>query len=261
MAPRRVPSRALGEDVPVSVLLPPSYGTAAETRYPVLYFLHDALGNEKTLQARGVSARLEAAMKDGTLPEMLVVAPRGSGSWYIDSFDGRKRYGTFLDEELVPWVDASYRTLPVRASRAVAGISMGGYGALRWALRGPERFAWVGALSPAVLQLTHNNVAPLGFFQKLSLTKVFGKDERANVYRANDLYQVLLEDPSLARRLPPISLRAGQADEYHIDMLSVYLSKYLSAMGATASLTIEQGTHDWEYWKVSLPALLKDLPF
>ncbi len=106
-----------------------------------------------------------------------------------------------------------------------------------------------------------NAVATLGFFQKLSLTKVFGKDERTNVYRANDLYQVLLDDPSLARRLPPISLRAGRSDEYHIDMLSVYLSKYLSAMGATASLTLEQGTHDWEYWKVSLPALLKDLPY
>ncbi len=258
---RRVPSRALGGDAAVSLLLPPSYGASPGTRYPVLYFLHDALGNEKTLLARGVAEQLEASMRAGSMPEMIVVAPRGSGSWYIDSFDGRQRYSSFLDEELVPWVDAGYRTLPVRASRAVAGISMGGYGALRWALRDPGRFSWVGGLSPAVLQLTSRAVSELQFFQRLSLTKVFGKDERTNVLRANDLYQLLLDDPSLAGRLPPISLRAGLDDEYHIDMLSVYLSKYLSAMGATASLTLEQGTHDWGYWKVSLPVLLKDLPF
>jgi hypothetical protein len=138
-------------------------------------------------------------------------------------------------------VDATYRT-PRPGLRAVAGIPWVTARPLAPAAPSVSR----GALFPAVLQLTHNNVAPWGFFQKLSLSKVFGKDERSNVYRENDLYQVLLDDPSLARRLPPIFLRAGKDDEYHLDMLSVYLSKYLSAMGATASLTIEQGTHDWE---------------
>ena len=87
-------------------------------------------------------------MAAGRLPEMLVVSPRGVGTWFTDAHDGRARYGAFLDRTLVPFVDGAFRTLPRRSARAAAGISMGGYGAVRWGLRSPDLLVVTGACRP-----------------------------------------------------------------------------------------------------------------
>src|SRR5262245_15385671 len=101
----RVPSAHTGTPVPVVVITPPSYDTALDRRYPVLYFLHDAQGDESILAERGVARELVAAMERKELPEHLIVSPKGSGTWWVDSYDGQTRMATFLSDELVPYVD------------------------------------------------------------------------------------------------------------------------------------------------------------
>ena len=93
---------------------------------------------------------LEKDMREGRLPEMLVVVPRGVGTWFVDSSGGGSRYATFLNRTLVPYVDARYRTVASRGSRLVAGISMGGYGAFKTAFAYPERFAAAASFSGAL---------------------------------------------------------------------------------------------------------------
>jgi hypothetical protein len=114
---RLVSSPALSRDVRVVVQLPPSYDSSPARRYPVLYFLHDGFGNENVLARRGLATRLDAEMAAGRLPEMLVVSPRGVGTWFTDSHDGKVRYGTFLDASLVPRIDGEFRTLARRSAR------------------------------------------------------------------------------------------------------------------------------------------------
>lgn len=241
----------LPEPVPVTVLLPPGYRARPGTRFPALYFLHDALGDEDVLVRRGVAAALAAEMAAGTLPEMLVVAPGGKGSWFTDSRDGRSRYGTFLDRELVPAVEARFRALGRRDARAACGISMGGYGAIRWALRSPETLGVAGGLSPAVQQMSWTSLRGVPFFVRRSLETVFGRSETESSFRENDLYQILLSDPGLAARAPRFVLRCGTGDKYRLHHMTSFLDRFLRATGATSEVVLEPGGHDWGYWRAA----------
>ena len=112
------------------VIEPPSYARSPSRRYPVLVFLHDGYGNVRTPDRRGVAAELTARMSDGRLPEFLVVAPGAPGSWFSDSFDGKRRWEEFLTGDLLREIQNRYRVLPGKAARGITGISMGGYRAI-----------------------------------------------------------------------------------------------------------------------------------
>ncbi len=247
-----VESAALGASVPATILLPPSYEGAAGRRYPVVYFLHDARGDEEVLERKGVAARLLAEMEAGRLPELLVVAPRGNGAWFVDTFDGTSRYGEFLDRELVPWVDVRFRTLARREGRAAAGISMGGYGALRWSLRRPELFAVAGGLSAALQPMSLRMLEEVPFFVRPSLSRAFGSAWGANDFRRNDLYQLLLDDPGLAARAPRFVLEAGTGDRYHLGEMASFFDTFVRAAGGRSETVLEAGDHDWSYWRRAL---------
>ncbi len=254
-----VPAPGLPGPVPVVVTLPPSYALEPGRRFPVLYFLHDAQGSEEVLVKNGVDTALLQAMRDGTLPEMLVVAPRGKGTWWVDAYDGSRPMATFLADGLVPWVDARYRTIPERRARAAVGISMGGYGALRLGLTRPGLFAVVGGLSPAIQQLTWRTMQELPFFLRPGLKGVFGSDELENGFHQNDLYEILLDRPELRHTAPEVLVRCGTEDKYRLSEVAGFFDRYLGVMGVSRELVLEPGVHDWPYWKRSLPALAADV--
>lgn len=255
----RVPSEHVGEPVPVRVLLPPSYARDEGRRYPVVYFLHDARGDERILERKGVARALLDGMRHGTVPEMIVVSPRGKGTWFVDAHDGRRRYASFLSEELVPWVDRSFRTVADRSGRAVTGISMGGYGALRWALSRPDLFSAAGGLSPAILQLNWQGIEKLPFFVRPSLKRVFGGSATDNALAVNDIYGLLLSRPELSENAPHVLLRCGTEDEYRLGDLVGFLGKYLDAFGVANDVALDPGAHDWAYWRTSATEMVTAL--
>lgn len=147
----------------VRIYLPPSYASAPERRYPVVYLLHGitdpltvwtvpwsddeiAYGTIQNLMDRGVA--------DGLLQDMIVVLFDARtpffGAHYVNS-PVKGNWQDFLTQDLVSYVDANYRTLSRRESRGVMGHSMGGYGALRTGLDRPDLFSAVYGLSPSVL--------------------------------------------------------------------------------------------------------------
>ena len=243
----------------VLVLLPPSYEGSGTRRYPVLYFLHDGQGDERVLLRRGVALQLLAEMRSRTIPEFLIVTPRGVGSWFVDSYDERSRYERFLSEDLVPFVDGKYRTIPERRARLAAGISMGGYGAIHWGFLHPELFAAVGGLSPAIQQLDWRGVQALPFFIRPSLTRVFGRSAGKNHMRQNDLYDILLSRPAVSRDAPEVLVRCGLQDKYRLGEISGFFRKFLGAVGVPNDIVVEPGAHEWSYWSQSLPKLIADL--
>jgi enterochelin esterase family protein len=138
----------------VPVYLPPSYARSPERRYPVAYVLAGFTGRGRTLLNDGpwspaLDDRLDRLIAEGS-GEMIVVMPdcftRLGGSQYLDS-SATGRYATHLVEELVPWVDGRYRTLPERDHRGIVGKSSGGYGALVLGMRRPETFGAVACHS------------------------------------------------------------------------------------------------------------------
>ncbi|HSB64755.1 MAG TPA: alpha/beta hydrolase-fold protein [Thermoanaerobaculia bacterium] len=250
---------ALPEAVRVVVMTPPSYRSDPARRFPVLYFLHDGRGDENVFFGQGLADALEKDMREGRLPEMLVVVPRGVGTWFVDAPGGGSHYATFLNRTLVPYVDARYRTVASRGARLVAGISMGGYGALRWAFAEPDLFCAAGGLSPAVEQMCWPAVQAMPFFIRPSLERAFGIDPVKNVLRQNDLYAMLLDDPLLAARVPFLHVRCGTEDKYRLGEIVSFLDRYLDAFAIPHSVVLETGVHDWPYWRRVFPEFVRTL--
>jgi S-formylglutathione hydrolase FrmB len=258
-----VASPGLAAPVRVLVMTPPSYDEEPARRFPVLYFLHDGGGDENVLFREGVADALDAGMREGRLPEMLVVSPRGVGTWFVDAPSGGpdapSMYATFLTKSLVPFVDARYRTIAARGGRLAAGISMGGYGALRWGLAEPGLFSAVGGLSPAIQQMCWPAVQAMPFFIRPSLKRAFGGDPVKNVLRRNDLYAMLLDDPGLAARAPFLYARCGTEDKYRIAEIMAFFDRYLGALGVAHEVVLETGVHDWPYWRRVFPEFVRAL--
>src|SRR5499427_7174040 len=123
-----IPTSTLPSANEVLVVRPPSYDASPQRRYPVLYFLHDGYGDGRTLERRGVAAEALRRMREGSLPEFLIVAPDGPGTWFSDSHDGKTLFEQYLVKDLPEAIAGRYRVLPGAPARGITGISMGGYG-------------------------------------------------------------------------------------------------------------------------------------
>ncbi|MCZ8116295.1 alpha/beta hydrolase-fold protein [Silanimonas sp.] len=148
---RIIDSAAVGAPASYHVLLPPGYANVPPRRFPVLYWLHGTGGGLLGLPT--VAGRFDAAMRAGDMPPMIVVFPYGlaSGMW-VDSRGDNSRVESLLIDDLIPHVDACYRTFAAREDRILEGYSMGGYGVARLGLRHPELFAGVLMLAAGPLQ-------------------------------------------------------------------------------------------------------------
>jgi S-formylglutathione hydrolase FrmB len=238
----------------VLVITPPSYDRDRGRRYPVLYFLHDAYGGVDTLARRGVAAELRARMADGRLPEFLVVAPAGRGSWFSDYHDGSRRYEELLASDLPRQVEARYRVLPGRRARGVTGISMGGYGAFKLALKHPALFGSVSSLSGALIPIEWTDLPRYPFIVRFTLKRVFGRSPADNSLTENDVWEILRR--ARFEKTPfAAHLRAGTEDLYGLDGVAAQFGSFLNQHGVAATVVLEHGRHDWSYWKSGMIAI------
>jgi S-formylglutathione hydrolase FrmB len=133
----------------VRILLPAGYGSQRKRRYPVLYLLHGASGNQTDWTTQGDAVALTAK-----LPLIVVMPDGGSGGFYTNWFNngrgGLPRWEDWHIKRLIPYVDSHYRSLATRGERAIAGLSMGGFGTFTYAARHPDLFTAALSLSGAV---------------------------------------------------------------------------------------------------------------
>jgi len=145
-------SAANNRNVSFQVYLPPNYATpGVTTRYPVVYSLH-GIGGTSLQRASIAAPTLDSLINSQQAPPMIWVFPDGqTDSFYGDAFDGHKQVYSNVINEVLPYVDANYRTIADRDHRAMEGFSMGGFGAAMYAAKHPELFSAVvesgGALS------------------------------------------------------------------------------------------------------------------
>jgi S-formylglutathione hydrolase FrmB len=132
-------------------------------------------------------------MLSGKLPEFIMVHPRGDSSFYCNYLDGSKRYEDLVTQELVTYMESNYRAAKGRENRAIAGTSMGGYGALKIAMKYPDRYAAVVGQSPIIfpgpnpLAVSEEMKSSrfFSFFVNM-LTPIFGDPVRQEVWDANN---------------------------------------------------------------------------
>lgn len=132
-------SKAANKDIGYCIYLPPSYESNKDKKYPVIYTLHGNGGNEfRVVDDAGL---LDEGIKKGWWPEMIMVFPNGGHStFYKDSYDGKFPMETIFMKELIPYIDANFRTIAEKKGRCIEGFSMGGRGSTRLAVKYPEMF-------------------------------------------------------------------------------------------------------------------------
>lgn len=141
-------STVLGRKIEFTVYLPDEYARTAG-RLPAIYLLHGLDGDQNEWLENGTVRIFNSLVKKGALQPRVVIMPSfGPQSWWVDG--ARDKAETALMQELMPYVEAKYRLVSERAGRAVAGWSMGGYGALNLAMKYPDRFCAAAVVAPEI---------------------------------------------------------------------------------------------------------------
>jgi len=189
------------------IYLPPAYFAEPSRSFPVVYLLHGRGGSEISRDMLESGRRLHEAILSRGLPPMIMVWANGRGNtWFNDSADGAAKAETMIVRELIPHVDATYRTIPTRDGRALQGFSMGGYGAFKLAAEYPELFRVLNVYGAALRE----DVAAFRRDWPEDFRTVFGGDPA--YYRANDPYALLERNADRIRGRMDIRLCAGAAD-------------------------------------------------
>lgn len=235
-------SPSLGREVSYVVELPASY-PSGERRYPVVYALHGLFESSGFLERRGLVPALAGAQEKGELPELIVVAVDGGNSFFVNG--GAGAYEDLVVKDLVEHMDKTFRTIPSRAGRALFGVSMGGYAALRMAFKHPERFAAAATHSAMILERipTAEDGARRG--QLAAFTRVFGDPIDAAAWAANDPLQLAKRlDPKAA---PALYFDCGSEDRYGLFVGNKDLHEALQARGVKHEFGLYPGDHGYEY--------------
>jgi enterochelin esterase family protein len=277
---RSFDSAALGAAIPALVYVPD--GEAPAAGWPVIYLLHGHGGDETSWVRLGdIEATLDRMIGDGGIPPTLVVMPGVGDSWYVDSREvgGPGDFETALAGDLVTAVEAAYPTRRDRGGRAIAGLSMGGYGALRLAFARPELYVATASLSgaiwnnipsadfddtPEAMQLIQDSayfhrVDPDTVTVSVVLPSVgthfggaFGTPFDPRRFNRQNVFTLLRTQLSLGAELPAIYLTVGDDDGFRLWRGAVALFETTRMDEVAAELRITDGDHVWSLWSVAI---------
>jgi putative tributyrin esterase len=247
-------SHILKQAVHYCVQLPSAYDLndpkRPPRRYPVLYFLHGLGQNEQTLFGTGGWNLIEDLHRQHKIGDFLVVAPEGKRSFFINSADDALRYSDFFLQEFMPYVESRYRVRPGRRGRAITGISMGGYGALRFAFAHPELFGAVSAQSAALITQTPEEIDATqrsGTPLDRLLGAAFGQPVNVPHWKRNSVFVLARKNQAGLRKLA-IYFNCGQADDYGFEDGTAALHQQLLGEGVQHEYHLYSGDHSLTYF-------------
>lgn len=223
------PSRGPSTEASYLIYLPPDYATAKLRRYPVLYWLHGGAGSQR--EGAWMVERIDREIRAAKLQPLIVVLVQGLPDVrYINTKDGTRPVEDVIILDLIPHIDATYRTIPQRTSRGIEGMSMGGYGALRLGFKYPELFGAVSGLAPSITEMKD---------EPAIVTEPFGNDQA--FYDAVGPWTMAREHASNIRGKSSVRLLGGDQDK-----LLPYFRNYselLSSLQIEHQFAIAPGAH------------------
>jgi S-formylglutathione hydrolase FrmB len=198
---------------------------------------------------------IEDLRQQGQISDFLIVAPEGKRSFYINSANGRVRYSDFFTREFIPYIESRYSIRRDRSARAISGVSMGGYGALRFAFADPELFSSVSAQSAALLAEsprpaeTAQESGPLGEI----LGAVFGNPVDLRHWNQNSPFVLARQNRARIRTAGlSIYFNCGSSDEFGFDQGAADLHRQLQAEGIPHQFHLYPGDHGPAYFLAHL---------
>jgi S-formylglutathione hydrolase FrmB len=242
-----IQSAVLGRSAGFCIDLPADYAASAPKRYPTLYFLHGLFENDQRWIDRGGKEILDGMLAEGKIGPFIVVLPDADNTFYVNSYDGKVRYEDFFVTELIPYIDAHYRTIATRAERAVSGVSMGGYGSLHLAMQHPDLFVAASAHSAALLPEFPHPIPTegrWGFYARV-LGEAFGRPLSEAWWDKNNPLK-LAEHPENFDGLK-LYFDVGNHDRYGFEEGNELLDKILTEKHYPHEFYLREGDHGWAY--------------
>lgn len=257
-----VPAPSLGgKTLPVRILLPVDY-ESSKARYPVLYLLHGLNGNENNWIENTKLTDYASHYR------LIIVMPGVGNSWYANSFtDKQARYEDVIVKDLIQYIDRNYRTDARREARAIAGLSMGGLGAVKFGLTYPELFAFAAGFSGAY-GVPRIKTLPPGIEMTptvQNIINIYGPPD-SNVHKMNDVH-LLVERQSTQltagngnAALPYFYVACGESDAQQTVMpANPQFVEVLRKNKTSYEYHERPGVHDWKFWDAEIRVMLERL--
>jgi enterochelin esterase-like enzyme len=247
-----VKSKILNMDRKFAIYLPPDYETSQRS-YPVLYLLHGA-GDDHTgwVQFGEVLDIADKAIKEGSATPMIIVMPDANTGkrGYENDVTNKWRYEDFFFQELMPFVEKTYRIKTEKRYRAISGLSMGGGGTFTYALHHPELFSSACPLSAATGPLTVEEA-------KTRLIKdnpQLADTSIAAYYKRQSVLALINNVPDSLKKAVRWYIDIGDDDFLYEgnDLVHIAMRK----KEIPHEFRVRDGAHNWTYWRASLPQVL-----
>jgi len=246
-------SKLIGARLPYNVLVPVDYNepAAKAKHYPVLYLLHGLFGHYGNWVEHSHLVDYTAHA------DFIIVMPEGNDCWYTDSATvPADKYESYIMQELIPDVEKRFRAISAREGRAIAGLSMGGYGALKFGIKYPQQFVFVGSMSGALgaASWTETDLKGLAVIFR-TLQPVYGA-ESSPTRAANDLSKLYREFPAASiASLPFVYVDCGTEDpllQSNRDFVDILMSRKIPHEYRQLP-----GGHAWTYWDAQVQEILR----
>jgi S-formylglutathione hydrolase FrmB len=250
---KKLNSKLMAREMPYNVFLPFIYDwdKFRANHYPVIYLLHGLNGHFDNWAAKTKLSRYAADAN------VIIVMPEGDDGWYTNSAsEPNERYESYITEELIPEIDKNFRTIADRNHRFIAGLSMGGYGSIKFGLKYPQMFALVGSFSGALgaADWTEKEIGTKGAIAE-SILSVYGA-AGSQTRKENDIFQMIRDiSAEKIKILPFIYIDCGTED-FLIKNNRDFV-KLLSEKKIPHEFRELPGTHSWTFWDSQVQEFLR----
>jgi S-formylglutathione hydrolase FrmB len=251
-------SNILKKDLKLNVYLPPNYATA-QNRFPVVYLLHGMMQNYADWVGKGDASRTaDSLITKGAMPEMIIVMPDAGNTFFVNSADGYN-YEDYFFKELIPYIDSTYKTRASRDYRSIAGLSMGGYGAILYSLKYSDVFSVCAAFSGAIVTDEEITNIPDDMWDNYYANlfgKAKGKDRlQLDIWRKNNTLELIQQGKNKDLKKTKWYFDIGDDDSLYRGNSALHV--LMSNKGIPHEFRMRDGNHNWDYWRTGLGDALK----
>ncbi|MCE1199349.1 MAG: esterase family protein [Marinilabiliales bacterium] len=243
-----------GYEIKYSVYLPADYDNSARS-YPVVYLLHGYSDDETGWVQFGEAGQIaDKGISEGKIPPCILIIPDGKVTWYCNSYDKKDNWENVFIDEMIPAIEKEYRIRAKREYRAIAGLSMGGFGALKLSMRHPDTFASCVALSSGTFsdeeivnmsdeQYTH-------YFGNLFGKELKGTARLTDAWKANSPLSLIHSVP--VEKLKRIRFWIDCGDDDFLYNGNSLLHIEMRKLNIPHEYRVRDGSHQWSYWRSGL---------
>ena len=256
---QRFDSQLMGTSVNYAVYLPAGYETS-KRYYPVVYLLHGYTDDETGwVQFGEIQHYADKAIERGDITSMIIIMPDAGVTWYVNDASGKVPFEDMIIKEFIPAIEDKYRIRKKKEFRGIAGLSMGGYGTMLYAMKHPDLFVACAPLSAAFYteetvvayeQARWDRVEAVMYGKGLE-----GQDRITDHWKANNPFYIAKAKG--AEELKKVKYYIDCGDDDFLYKGNSAMHVMLRDMGVPHEFRIRDGAHNWTYWRTGITDALK----